>query len=322
MINIGIVGGAGYTAGELLRILLRHPDAHIQSVHSSSQSGKPVTDIHTDLLGETDLTFNSEIDPGVDVLFLCMGHGKSKEFLDQHTIPSAVRIIDLSQDFRVDKHPEREFIYGLPELNRPRIKDAENIANPGCFATTIQLGLLPLLQAQTVSNDVQITGITGSTGAGQQPRETTHFSWREGNISVYKPFSHQHLREINQTVHQCHPKYNGALNFIPVRGNFTRGILAIMHTKTPMQESKVISLYQDYYNDHPFVYVSKKNPDLKQVVNTNKCVIHLEKHGENLMILSMLDNLVKGASGQAVQNMNLLTGLDETTGLHLKASVF
>ncbi|MCF7804697.1 MAG: N-acetyl-gamma-glutamyl-phosphate reductase [Candidatus Marinimicrobia bacterium] len=322
MVQVGIIGGAGYTAGELLRILIHHPDAEIGFVHSSSQGGKPVTAIHTDLLGETELRFSTDFNEDVDVIFLCMGHGRSKEFLEEHDLNPNLRIIDLSQDYRVDRHPTREFVYGLPEVHREQIRETKSLANPGCFATTIQLGLLPLASIGKISNEVQITGITGSTGAGQKPRPTTHFSWRSENVSVYKAFTHQHLREIKHTLRYLQPDYSHDLNFVPVRGNFTRGILVISHLKSDLSLKEAQDLYQSYYESHPFIHLSDVNPNLKQVVNTNKGIVYLEKHDDNLMVLSMIDNLLKGASGQAVQNMNLMFGLDETAGLRLKSTAF
>lgn len=322
MINVGIVGGAGYTAGELIRLLLHHPETQIQWVRSTSHGGQRITDIHTDLLGETDLRFTSEINMSVDLIFLAIGHGRSREFLQDHVLNNNVKIIDLSQDFRVDTHPERQFIYGLPELNKAAIRKTDSVANPGCFATAIQIGLLPLFSENLLSKDVQITGITGSTGAGHSPKATTHFSWRANNLSVYKPFGHQHLREIYQTIQQIHPAYKQSLNFVPVRGDFSRGIMAIMHTKITAPENEITGIYSQFYAKKPFVHLSEQNPHLKQVINTNKCVVHLAKHGSNLLIISVLDNLLKGASGQAVQNMNLMFGLPETTGLQLKPSVF
>ncbi|QZE13606.1 N-acetyl-gamma-glutamyl-phosphate reductase [Halosquirtibacter laminarini] len=320
-INVGIVGGAGYTAGELLRILLFHPYANITHIQSSSNDGKPVTSVHKDLIGETDLCF-SDIDmQHVDVIFLCMGHGKSKIYVEQTEIPCNVKIIDLSHDFRL-KTKDNKFIYGLPELNRPAIKEANYIANPGCFATGIQLALLPLAHAQLLKEDVHIQAITGSTGAGQAPSRTSHFSWRNGNVSVYKAFSHQHLGEIGESLKQLQPDFDKHINFIPIRGNHTRGIFVSAYTQYSGNIESAKKLYREYYKTHPFVHITEENPDLKQVVNTNKAVLYLEVHQGKLMILSCTDNLLKGASGQAVQNMNLLFSLDEFTGLHLKPVVF
>lgn len=320
-IKVGIVGGAGYTAGELIRLLLHHPHAEITFIHSTSNANRPVSQIHTDLLGETDLIFSTTFDEDIDVLFLCMGHGASSTFLQEHEVPPHVKVIDLSQDFRMasDSH---DFVYGLPELNRTRIKEAQHIANPGCFATCIQLGLLPLAQRQWLHDDVHINAITGSTGAGQKLSETSHFSWRNNNISVYKAFQHQHLREIRQSLHALQPEYADQLRFIPVRGNFTRGILASIYTKIDRTLEEVQEVYQDFYQGAHFVHISPFNPHMKQVVNTNKGIVYLEKHEDMILIISMIDNLLKGASGQAVQNMNLIFGLEETAGLQLKASFF
>ncbi|HLN74300.1 MAG TPA: N-acetyl-gamma-glutamyl-phosphate reductase [Prolixibacteraceae bacterium] len=322
MINVGIIGGAGYTAGELIRILLNHPEAAISFVQSSSNAGNLISEVHTDLLGDTDLQFVAEPDfSAVDVIFFCMGHGKSKEYLQKNTLPEGVKIIDLSHDFRLKKEGN-SFIYGLPELNREAIKKATKIANPGCFATGIQLAILPLAAAGLIKDELHVNAITGSTGAGQSPSATSHFSWRNNNLSVYKAFEHQHLGEIGESLKQLQPDFNFDINFIPVRGNHTRGIFASVYTKYEGSLEDAIKLYEDYYASHPFVVVSKTNPDLKQVVNTNKAIVYLEKHGNKLMILSVSDNLLKGASGQAIQNMNLIFGLEETTGLKLKAGVF
>lgn len=322
MISAGIVGGAGYTAGELLRLLLPHPEVSISGIHSTSHAGQLVTAVHDDLIGDTDLEFSSDIPANAEVLYLCMGHGRSKEFLETTNVDMATRIIDLSQDFRMDSHPKRMFVYGLPEAYRSDILESKNTANPGCFATAIQLGLLPLADTQLLKSEIQVTGITGSTGAGQKPRETTHFSWRNNNLSVYKPFTHQHLQEIRQTLGSLQSVFDHAINFVPVRGDFPRGIFAVMHLKSDLKEPDARSLYERYYADAPFTHFTPENPSLKQVVNTNKCLLYMEKHEDNLMIVSMIDNLLKGASGQAVQNMNLMFGLNEKTGLQLKASVF
>ncbi|SFF36688.1 N-acetyl-gamma-glutamyl-phosphate reductase [Sunxiuqinia elliptica] len=322
MIQVGIIGGAGYTAGELIRILLNHAKAEIAFVQSSSNAGNPIDTVHRDLIGETSLNFVAEPDfEAVDVIFLCMGHGKSKEFIERNSIPDAVRIIDLSHDYRL-KAEGNDFIYGLPELNREVIRSSRRIANPGCFATGIQLAVLPLAAAGVLENEVHVHAITGSTGAGQAPSRTSHFSWRNSNVSVYKAFQHQHLGEITQSFKQLQNSFDFAINFIPVRGNHTRGIFASVYTdfKGSLEEAK--DLYKRYYADHPFVFVTDENPDVKQVVNTNKAVLHLEKHGDKLLILSVTDNLLKGASGQAVQNMNLLFGLDEKEGLNLKPVSF
>ena len=322
MIKVGIIGGAGYTAGELIRILLHHPQAELTFVQSTSNAGNMLSDVHTDLLGDTEIKFVSETDFWqVDVIFFCMGHGKSKEFLQKNSIPEQVKIIDLSHDFRL-KREGNDFVYGLPEINRELIRKSNKIANPGCFATGIQLAILPLAAAGLIQDELHVNAITGSTGAGQAPSTTSHFSWRNNNLSVYKAFEHQHLGEIGQSFKQLQPDFNSDINFIPVRGNHTRGIFASVYTKFDGSLEEAKKLYQDFYESHPFVFVSQTNPDLKQVVNTNKAIVYLEKHGNKLMILSVTDNLLKGASGQAVQNMNLIFGLEETTGLGLKAVAF
>lgn len=320
-VNIGIVGGAGYTGGELIRILLHHPQAEIKFVHSNSNADRPVSQVHTDLLGETDLVFSSDLSDDIGVLFLCTGHGTSKTFLKENKLGSHIKVIDLSQDFRMADETHT-FVYGLPELHYSQIKEAQYIANPGCFATCIQLGLLPLAYQQWIKDDIHVNAITGSTGAGQKLAETSHFSWRNNNVSIYKPFQHQHLKEIRQSLQSLQPEFNQPLHFIPVRGNFTRGILASMYTKMEQPLEEIREVYQQFYAQAPFVHVSKENPHLKQIVNTNKCILYLEKHGDMLLIVSMIDNLLKGASGQAVQNMNLMFGLEETLGLQLKASFF
>ena len=321
MIKAGIVGGAGYTGGELIRLLLHHPQTEIAFVHSNSNAGNLVSDVHTDLLGDTDLNFTDKLSDAIDVLFLCTGHGTSQIFLKENKVAAHIKIIDLSQDFRLadDSH---SFVYGLPELNGGRISEAQFVANPGCFATCIQLGLLPLAHQQWIQDDVHINGVTGSTGAGQKLAETSHFSWRNNNISVYKPFQHQHLNEIRQSLQSLQPDLEKSLHFIPVRGNFTRGILASMYTKTDQPLEKIVEAYQSFYDQAPFVHLSTANPHLKQVVNTNRCILYLEKHEDMVLIISVLDNLLKGASGQAVQNMNLMFGLEETAGLQLKAAFF
>jgi len=318
-IRIAIEGGAGYTAGELVRLLIHHPYSEVKYIHSESNAGKPVSSVHSDLLGETDLVF-SDIDfNDCDVLFLCKGHGQSVIFLKNQTLPPSVKIIDLSQDFRPETNG---FTYGLPELQADKIRTSNRIANPGCFATTIELALLPLAAAGLLKDDVHITAITGSTGAGQAPSDTTHFSWRNNNISVYKPFRHQHLKEIKMSIKKLQPGFDQELNLIPVRGNFSRGILASMYTKCTDDYTNVINLYREYYLQHPFVIISDTMPDLKQVVNTNKCLLYLEIFEDKLFIISIIDNLVKGASGQAVQNMNLMFGFPEDTGLRLKSIAF
>jgi N-acetyl-gamma-glutamyl-phosphate reductase len=321
-IKVGIVGGAGYTGGELIRILLNHPAAEISFVHSKSNAGNFLYQVHKDLQGDTDLKFASALNQKIDVLFLCVGHGQAGKFLAENKIDAAITIIDLSQDFRLGESVnKRKFVYGLPELNKTQIKKAKNIANPGCFATAIQLGLLPLAKAGLLK-EIHTTGITGSTGAGQGLSETSHFSWRANNIQAYKTLSHQHLKEIGQSMLQLNPAANVDLNFIPWRGDFTRGIFISSQIKCSLRLNEISALYKKYYATHPFVVVSDEPVFLKQVVNTNKCFIQLEKTGSNLVVHSVIDNLLKGASGQAVQNMNLMFGLEETTGLKLKANYF
>ncbi len=320
-IRIGIIGGAGYTAGELIRILLNHPNAKITFIHSTSNAGNLVSDVHSDLIGETDLVFSNELKNDVDVIFLCMGHGRSKTFLEKNTISANIKIIDLSRDFRL-KSDSHNYIYGLPELNKNAIKSSSYIANCGCFATAIQLALLPLAKAKQLNEAVHVHAITGSTGAGQQPSSTSHFSWRNNNISIYKAFNHQHLDEIKQSLRQLQPTFDKAIHFLPVRGDFPRGIYASAYLTSDLTIEAATTLYQDFYKNEPFVHISDKSPNLKQVVNTNKAILHIEKHGDQLLIISMIDNLIKGASGQAVQNMNLMFGLEETSGLKLKAIAF
>ena len=321
-LRIGIVGGAGYTGGELLRLLLRHPGAEIAFVHSSSQAGKPVHAVHGDLFGETELQFTGQLHRELDVLFLCLGHGGAAEFLRKEKVDPRVKLIDLSQDFRLAVPGREAFVYGLPELDKEAIRAAERIANPGCFATAIQLALLPLAGAGLLSGEVHISATTGSTGAGQALSPTSHFSWRSGNLSVYKAFQHQHLGEIHQSLRRLQPDFREQIRFIPLRGGFTRGILAAVYLKSELDAEAAQKLYQTYYRPHPFVHVTPQNPDLKQVINTNNCLLYLEKHDDTLLIVSVIDNLLKGASGQAVQNMNLMTGFDETAGLKLKANGF
>jgi N-acetyl-gamma-glutamyl-phosphate reductase len=321
-IKAGIIGGAGYTGGETLRLLLNHPKVEVAFVQSRSQAGKPVTSTHADLIGETDLVYSSEFNQPVDVLFLCLSHGESKKLLNENTFPDSTRIIDLGNDFRLgDKAGDREFVYGLPEFQREKIKSAKNIANPGCFATTIQLGLLPLAKSGLLK-EVLTTGITGSTGAGQKLQDTTHFTWRANNISAYKTLTHQHLGEINQTLKKLQPDFSEDVNFVPWRGDFTRGIFVTSVVKCELSLAQLNSLYKEFYAAHPFTHVIDETLDLKQVVNTNKCLIHLEKVGNKLAIHSVTDNLLKGASGQALQNMNLMFGFDESDGLKLKSTVF
>jgi N-acetyl-gamma-glutamyl-phosphate reductase len=324
-IKAGIIGGAGYTGGEMLRILVNHPNVEIAFVNSTSNAGNLISDVHTDLIGDTDLKFVNDIPQDIDVLFLCVGHGDAKKFLAANPINEYVKIIDLSQDFRLHEKStfeNREFVYGLPELNSDQIKSAKNIANPGCFATCIQLGLLPLASKGLIKNEVHINATTGSTGAGQSLATTSHFSWRNNNLSIYKAFEHQHLNEISESLLQLQPSLSEALSFIPQRGAFTRGILAAMYLESDLSLEEAQNIYEAYYSAHPFTHVSRKNIDLKQVVNTNKALVHVEKHGGKLFIISIIDNLLKGASGQAVQNMNLMFGLDETAGLKLKAANF
>lgn len=323
-IRAGIIGGAGYTGGELIRLLLNHPGVETSFIHSRSNAGKSVHTVHQDLLGDTDLKFTGELNDDIDVLFLCLGHGESKKFLTENKISDRIKIIDLANDFRLIMQSEisnRKFIYGLPELNRDKIKAANNIANPGCFATSIQLGLLPLAKAGLL-NDIYTTGITGSTGAGQSLSTTSHFSWRANNIQAYKTLSHQHLGEIGESLLHLQPKNDIDLSFVPWRGDFTRGIFVSSTLHCDLSLEELNKIFEDYYNTHPFVQVSRDAIFLKQVVNTNKAVIQLEKAGSKLVIHSAIDNLLKGASGQAVQNMNLLFGIDETTGLKLKANYF
>ena len=321
-IKAGIVGGAGYTGGEMLRLLINHPDVEIAFVHSNSNGGNLISDVHTDLIGDTQLRFTGELSSEIDVLFLCVGHGDAKKFLDANPVAEGIKVIDLSQDFRLAQAAGTEWVYGLPELNRERIKDASYIANPGCFATCIQLGLLPLAAKGLLKDEVHINATTGSTGAGQSLAATSHFTWRNNNLSVYKAFEHQHLNEIGESLQQLDPQFDAVMNFIPQRGDFTRGILAAMYVETEMTEEEAQLLYEDFYAEHPFTHVSRKNIDLKQVVNTNKGLVHVEKHGDKLLVISIIDNLLKGASGQAVQNMNIMFGLEERQGLRLKATAF
>jgi N-acetyl-gamma-glutamyl-phosphate reductase len=333
MIKVGIVGGAGYTGGELLRLLVNHPEANIIFVHSNSNAGNTIASVHGDLAGETSLIFSDKLIDDIEVLFLCVGHGEAKKFLQKNTISKHIRIIDLSQDFRLNDAStmsvsdatgnvnERKFIYGLPELNKEEIRGAFNIANPGCFATALQLGLLPLAKAGLL-NDVYTTGITGSTGAGQGLSSTSHFSWRANNIQAYKTLTHQHLNEIVQSLTQLNDKSDIDISFVPWRGDFTRGIFISSQLKCPLSQTELEEIYESFYHDHPFTILSKESIFLKQVVNTNKCFIQLEKVGDKLVVHSIIDNLLKGASGQAVQNMNLMFGIDETTGLRLKANYF
>ncbi|MFZ6011640.1 MAG: N-acetyl-gamma-glutamyl-phosphate reductase [Bacteroidota bacterium] len=321
-VRVGIVGGAGYTGGETIRLLLNHPQVEIAFVHSRSNAGNFLSSVHPDLLGETSLKFTDSLQHEADVIYLCLGHGESKKFLQENAVPSTVKIIDLSQDFRLgDALPGRDFVYGLPELNRDKIKKSNNIANPGCFATAIELGLLPLAQAGLLK-EVFTTGITGSTGAGQKLQDTTHFTWRANNISAYKTLTHQHLKEINRSLKQLQPAFSGLINFVPWRGDFTRGIFVSSTITTDYSLERLKKLYVDFYSDAVFTFVSNETIDLKQAINTNKCVIGLEKEGDKLVVHSAIDNLLKGAAGQAVQNMNLMFGIGEAVGLKLKSIVF
>lgn len=323
-VKVGIVGSAGYTGGELIRLLVNHPAAEIVFAHSESNAGKLISSVHNDLFGDTELSFSASLSDEIDVLFLCVGHGNARIFLENNAIAEHIKIIDLSQDFRLSSHAVfqgRSFVYGLPELQRENIKQANYIANPGCFASNIELALLPLAKAGLLQNEVHVNATTGSTGAGQQPSMTSHFSWRSDNLSVYKAFNHQHLNEIGETL--SHPGTAGTkINFIPQRGAFSRGIFSSIYVTSELSLEEAYALYEDYYSTHPFTHVSRQNIDLKQVVNTNKCLLHLEKHEGYLFIVSILDNLLKGASGAAVQNMNLLFDLEETAGLRLKANAF
>ena len=322
MIRIGIIGGAGYTAGELIRLLLNHPEAEMVFIHSESNAGNRITDVHSGLYGETDLVFTNELAlSDVDVIFLCLGHGKSEEFITSHDIPDTVKIIDLAQDFRLAA-PGNDFVYGLPEINRQHIAQALHVANPGCFATCIQLGLLPSASMGLLTHDVSVNAITGSTGAGQKPSATTHFSWRNNNLSIYKPFSHQHVPEICQSLAQVQGHFDIAIDFIPYRGDFARGIFATEVVRTDATIEDIVKVYKDFYADAPFTHYVEKPLDLKQVVNTNKALVHCEKYGDKLLITSCIDNLLKGAVGQAVENMNIMFGVDETAGLRLKPSAF
>jgi N-acetyl-gamma-glutamyl-phosphate reductase len=322
-INIGIIGGAGYTAGELIRLLIHHPNTNIVFVHSNSNAGKPLHAIHNDLIGDTDMIFTDKIAEEVDVIFLCVGYTEARKFLQENAIAATIKIIDLSHDFRLkadNNIGERKFIYGLPELNREEIKSANNIANPGCFATCIQLGLLPLAKAKALTT-IHTTGITGSTGAGQSMQATSHFSWRVNNIQAYKTLSHQHVDEIKQSLQQLQGS-ESTLHFVPWRGDFARGIFVTSYCQSSLTLEEANDFYKTFYAMHPFVHVSDVMIDLKQVVNTNKAVIYIEKINDQLVIHSAIDNLLKGASGQALQNMNLMFSLEETTGLNLKASKF
>jgi len=321
MIKIGIIGGSGYTASELLRLLQNHPKATVDFVYSTTNAGKPVANVHQDLLGDTDLVFTDTINPEVNLVFLCLGHGQSKAFLEKHPFASHTRMIDLGNDFRLNSDAG-SFVYGLPELNRKKIKAAQFVANPGCFATAIQLALLPLAHDQELQNSIHINATTGSTGAGVQPSGTSHHSWRNNNMSHYKAFEHQHLDEIRQSLEKLQPSFDQELLFIPNRGDFCRGIFATLYMQTEKSLDIIVSLYQTFYHNQPFVVVTTDAIHLKQVVQTNKCIISLEKKGKYLLVTSIIDNLIKGASGQAIQNMNLMFGLEEKTGLQLKSGSF
>ena len=319
MIRIGILGAAGYTGGELIRLLLNHPEAEIVFANSESNAGNKVSNVHEGLTGDTDLTFTSEMPfDQVDVLFFCFGHGKSEQFLQDHNIPNGVKIIDLAQDFRLSN----DFVYGLPEVNRDAICQAQRVANPGCFATAIQLALLPAAYLNLLKEDVSVNAITGSTGAGQKPGATTHFSWRADNMSIYKPFQHQHMAEIRQTLRQVQGYLDAEIDFIPYRGPFARGIFCTAVIRTPAPIDDIVETYKDFFHDAAFTHYSDAPIDLKQVVNTNKALVHCEKYGQKLLVTSAIDNLLKGAVGQAVQNMNLMFGMHEKAGLRLKASAF
>ncbi|MCD8166720.1 MAG: N-acetyl-gamma-glutamyl-phosphate reductase [Bacteroides sp.] len=322
MIKTGIIGGAGYTAGELIRLLINHPDVELVFVNSTSNAGNKITDVHAGLYGETDLVFTDELPlDEIDLLYFCTAHGDTRKFMESHTLPEHLKVIDLSMDYRI-RSEDHEFLYGLPELNRRAICKAKYVANPGCFATCIQLGLLPLAKNLMLNEDVMVNAITGSTGAGVKPSSTTHFSWRNNNMSVYKAFDHQHVPEIRQSLKQLQNSFEAAIDFIPYRGDFARGIFATLVVKSKVELEEIKRMYVEYYAEDSFVHIVDKNIDLKQVVNTNKCLIHLEKHGDKLLIISCIDNLLKGASGQAVHNMNLMFNLEETVGLMLKPSAF
>ena len=321
MIRVGILGAAGYTGGELIRLLLNHPEAEIVFANSESNAGNLVSDVHEGLIGDTTLRFTNQMPfEQVDVVFFCFGHGKSEQFLKEHTIPANVKIIDLAQDFRI--RGEHDYIYGLPEINKEEIAKAQHVANPGCFATAIQLALLPAAHLNLLKEDVSVNAITGSTGAGQKPAATTHFSWRTGNLSVYKAFSHQHIAEIRQSLQQVQGYLDASIDFIPYRGDFARGIFCTAVVKTKAPADDIVEAYKDFYQDAAFTHYSDKAIDLKQVVNTNKALVHVDSFDGKVLVTSAIDNLLKGAVGQAVQNMNLMFGIDETAGLRLKASAF
>ena len=325
MIKAGIIGGAGYTAGELIRLLIHHPAVEIDFVYSTSNAGNKIYAVHQDLVGQTDQSFSSEINSDVDVVFLCLGHGNSTAFLQNNSFSTNTKIIDLSNDFRLNNDANfegKEFVYGLPELNKDEIEKASNIANPGCFATAIQLALLPLAKEGILNTDIHINATTGATGAGVSPGATTHFAWRDNNFSTYKVFTHQHLGEIGETLKSLQNGFYKDLIFIPNRGNFSRGIFASIYTDFEGKLEEAYALYEKFYEDAPYTHLSKNPVHLKQVVNTNNCFIHLHKHNNKLLITSAIDNLLKGASGQAIQNMNLIYGLEENLGLNLKSTYF
>ena len=320
MIKVGIIGGAGYTAGELLRLLVNHPEVEITFVHSTSNAGNPIASVHSGLVGDTELRFSEEYDlEAIDLLFLCSAHGQSRKFWEQNTAPAHLKVIDLAQDYRDESDG---YIYGLPEVNLNRIAQASKVANPGCFATAIQLSLLPLAAHTQLKDEVHITAITGSTGAGVKPSATTHFSWRSDNMSVYKAFEHQHLLEINRTLRTLQPSFEKALNFVPMRGDFARGIFVSAYTTSNLTAEEAVALYKEFYAEAAFTFVVDGEVDLKQVVNSNKALLRVAKYGDKLHIVTAIDNLLKGASGQAVQNMNIMFGLDQRCGLNLKSSAF
>ena len=322
MVRVGILGAAGYTGGELIRLLLNHPEDEIVFANSESNAGNPVADVHEGLYGDTELCFTSEMPfDSVDVVFFCFGHGKSEAFLKEHSIPENVKIVDLAQDFRLEA-PDHDYVYGLPEINKERIAKAQHVANPGCFATCIQLGLLPAASMGLIKGSVAVNAITGSTGAGQKATATTHFSWRNNNMSIYKAFTHQHVPEIRQSLRQVQGHLDADIDFIPYRGDFSRGIFATEVIKTDRPLEEIVEAYKAFYRDARFTHYVDKAIDMKQVVNTNKALVHCDKYGDKLLVTSTIDNLLKGAVGQAVQNMNIMFGLDEATGLNLKSSAF
>lgn len=325
MISVGIIGSSGYVAGELIRLLLLHPKVNIDFIYSHSMPGEKAATIHEDLIAYPEMRFTEQINPNVNVVFLCLGHGHSKKFLSENNFSEETKIIDLGNDFRLDENSlfeGKQFVYGLVEANKEKIEKTNYIANPGCFATAIQLALLPLAKANALQHSIHVNAITGSTGAGRSLSETSHFSWRSNNLSIYKAFTHQHLEEIEQSIGKLQTNYSQELNFIPVRGDFTRGIFATIYTKTDLQEDELVAMFKEYYKQHAFVVISDQTIHLKQVVNTNLCLLHIQKIGDKVLITVAIDNLLKGASGQAVQNMNLMFGLDQSTALNLKPSYF